>query len=194
MSEPHPFFEKLATTLKKAAAALGDANVDFMLGGSMAAWAVGGPPPHRDLDFMVRPADVERGMEALEEIGMRREDPTENWLVKAWDGEVLVDLIFRPSGLPLDDEVFSRAERVNVLGQEVPVMAIEDVIATQLLSMNDHRLDYETPVMIARAVREQINWAALRRRTLESPYAAAFFTLVEELGVAPAPEVSRGSS
>ena len=55
----------------------------------------------------------------------------------------------------------------GTFGRIEQAWSIEDVIATQLLSMNDHRLDYETPVMIARAVREQINWEALRRRTLE---------------------------
>jgi hypothetical protein len=32
-------------------------------------------------------------------------------------------------------------------------------------------------------VREQIDWDEVRKRTSESPYAKAFFTLVEELGV-----------
>jgi hypothetical protein len=34
-------------------------------------------------------------------------------------------------------------------------------------------------------VREQIDWAEVRARTESSPMAKAFFTLVEELGVAP---------
>ena len=28
------------------------------------------------------------------EAGLRAEDPPEEWLVKAWDGDTLVDLIF----------------------------------------------------------------------------------------------------
>jgi len=65
-------------------------------------------------------------------------------------------------------------------------MTVEDVLTTQLLSMNDHRLDYETSLMIARALRESIDWELLRRRTEHSPYARAFFTLTEGLEVAPA--------
>ena len=186
MSEPHPYFSKLAGTLKKVAAALEAEGLDFMLGGSVAAWARGAAPTHGDLDFMVRPRDAERALEVLVEQEMTPEDPPENWLYKAYDDEVMVDIIFRPSGMELEDEVFARADRVNVLGQDVPVMALEDVLSTQLLSMNDHRLDYETPLMIARALREQIDWEGLRRRTEGSPYAKAFFTLVAELEVAPA--------
>jgi hypothetical protein len=45
-----------------------------------------------------------------------------------------------------------------------------------------------TDEVLARAdmleVEAQVDWADVRERTRESPYAAAFFTLVEELGVA----------
>jgi hypothetical protein len=43
-------FEALADTLKIAVATLRDANVPFVLGGSLAAWARGGPEPQNDLD------------------------------------------------------------------------------------------------------------------------------------------------
>ncbi|HJS49306.1 MAG TPA: hypothetical protein VJ745_03210 [Gaiellaceae bacterium] len=38
---------------------------------------------------------TERALEALVLIGMRAERPPEDWLFKAWDGPILVDLIFR---------------------------------------------------------------------------------------------------
>jgi hypothetical protein len=46
-------------------------------------------------------------------------------------------------------------------------------------------------VAIARSLREQIDWASLWRRTCDSPFARAFFTLVEGLEIAP--PVSRGA-
>jgi hypothetical protein len=49
--------------------------------------------------------------------------------------------------------------------------------------MREHELDYESVVQMARPVREQVNWDEVRRRTDGSPYAAAFFTLGEELGI-----------
>jgi len=43
-----------------------------------------------------------------------------------------------------------------------------------------------------RALREQSDWRALRARTRGSPYATAFFVLIEELGVVPDQHAVRG--
>ena len=178
-------FEAIGETLKKATAALRDAGVPFLLGGSLASWARGGPEPRHDLDIMVKPEDAERALELLELSGMRPERPPEGWLYKAWDGEVLVDLIFRPKGLEITDEVLARAEEIDVLALRMPVMAVDDMLTTKLLALDEHSLSYTAPLQIARSLREQIDWPALRERTADSPYAKAFFALVEELGIAP---------
>ena len=107
MSSDEQPFADLEATLKKAAAALRGADVPFLLGGSLASWARGGPETRHDLDLMLKASDVERALAALTAAGMRPEDPPEEWLVKVWDGDVLVDLIFYPSGLPIDDDVIS---------------------------------------------------------------------------------------
>jgi hypothetical protein len=64
-------------------------------------------------------------------------------------------------------------------------MATEDMLVTMLCALDEHCLDYGALVAIARSLREQVNWAELRPRTANSPYARAFFTLVEELGIVP---------
>jgi hypothetical protein len=85
----------------------------------------------------------------------------------------------------MTDEVLDRAEQLSVLAIETPVMALEDMLATKLMSLDEHSLDYRGLLAIARALREQIDWEGLYRRTGDSPFAKAFFTLVRELGVAP---------
>jgi hypothetical protein len=179
-------FQPLGEALKVAVAALRDAHVPFVLGGSLAAWARGGPEPQHDLDLMVRPSDAEAALQALEAVGMRPEKPPEEWLYKAWYGDVMIDLIFEPSGLEMNDEVFDRADTLAVLAVATPVMALEDVLSTKLHALDEHSLDYTNLLAIARAVREQIDWRALRARTCDSPYAVPFFALVEALGIAPA--------
>ena len=85
----------LEDALKKSAAALRAADVPFLLGGSLASWARGGPETRHDLDLVIKPADVERALAALckrPECAPRTRP--EEWLVKAWDGNTLVDLIF----------------------------------------------------------------------------------------------------
>ena len=176
-------FADIESTLKKSGAALRDAGVPFLLGGSLASWARGGPESRHDLDWMIKREDVDRALEALEAAGMRPERPPEGWLVKAWDGDVLVDLIFHPSGLEITDEVIERGTWMHVLSMDVRVMAIEDVIVTKLNSLTEHYVRYEGLLGIARALREQIEWPAVRRRAGDTPYARAFFALVEGLGI-----------
>ena len=72
---PNRPFEAMGETLKKATAALRDAEVPFMVGGSLASWARGGPEPQHDLDIMVKPVDAERALEVLVDAGMRPERP-----------------------------------------------------------------------------------------------------------------------
>ncbi|HWC86137.1 MAG TPA: hypothetical protein VG388_06340 [Solirubrobacteraceae bacterium] len=178
-------FDALCQSLKRAIAALRDAQVPYALAGSLASWARGGPQPQNDIDLMVPPSDAEAALGALAGAGMRREQPPEEWLFKAWDGEVMIDLIFQPAGHDSSDAVIGRAETLTVLGMATSVITLEDLLSTKLNAMDEHSLDYRAVLGIARSLREQINWSRLRSLTSDSPYAKAFFTLVEELGVAP---------
>jgi hypothetical protein len=171
--------------LKISARALREAEVPFVLGGGMACWARGGPETDHDVDFMIRPQDAERALEALGKLGMRTEHPPEDWLYKAWHDDVLIDLIFAPIGEPLDDHWFANAEEIEVTAVRMKVAALEDVVSTSLLALSEQYLRYESVVMIARALREQIDWDVVRANTASSPFAKAFFTLVEELGIVP---------
>ena len=176
-------FSDLEATLKKAASALREAGVPFLLGGSLASWARGGPETRHDLDLMLKHSDAERALDALVQVGMRPERPPENWLLKAWDEDVLVDLIYWPSGMAIDDDVLARGEELSVLGMEMQVMALEDVIVTKLRALTEHALRYESLLAISRALREQVDWGQVRRRTQDSPFARAFFVLLEGLGI-----------
>lgn len=182
-SDTESNFSDIEQTLKKSAAALRDANIPFLLGGSLASWARGGPESRHDLDWMIKQEDADRALDALEAAGMRPERPPEGWLVKAWDGDVLVDLIYGPSGLPITDEVIARGTVMSVLSMDVRVMAIEDVLATKLSALTEHHLRYETLLGIARALREQIDWDAVRERAADTPYTRAFFVMAEGLGI-----------
>jgi Uncharacterised nucleotidyltransferase len=185
----HPF-SAIEETFKRTVAALQEAEVPFLLGGSLAAWAHGGPETTNDLDLMLRPEDAERAQQVLAEIGMRPERPPEDWLLKVWDGDVLVDLIHHPTGMEITDDVLARGVQRSVAAMQVPVMAIDDVLATKLLSLGEHALDLEGSLQLARALREQIDWAEVRARTEGSPYARAFLYLVEQLGILEMPRAA----
>ena len=189
-------FERLIDALKVAVATLRDREIPFVLGGSLAAWARGGPEPQKDIDLMVKPVDAESALQALVDAGMRPERPPEDWLLKAYRDDVLIDLIYRPSGIDITDELLREAETIRVMALDTPVMNTEDMLVTMLCALDEHCLDYGALVAIARSLREQVDWAELRARTAAtSPYAKAFFTLVEELGIAdPAPRRRAGAS
>jgi Uncharacterised nucleotidyltransferase len=185
-------FERIERAFKAAATALQEARVDFMLGGSLAAWVRGGPESCNDLDLIIRPGDADRALQALGDAGMRTERPPEGWLVKAWHEDILIDVICEPMGIEIDDAAFTRAEGVTAWGVPVLAMSLEDVLVSKLLAMHEHYLDFAPALELARVLREQIDWQHVRARTDDSPYARAFFTLVEELGIVPrAPHAER---
>ncbi|MGZ4319607.1 MAG: nucleotidyltransferase family protein [Gaiellaceae bacterium] len=183
-------FDKILDTLKQAVGALRDAHIPFALAGGIASWARGGPPREHDLDFFVKPADADRALAALADAGMRPEKPPEGWLYKAYDGDVMVDLIFEPASGPVTDAELDRAEELEVQATRMRVLAPTDILATKLLALKEHDVDYDSVLEISRALREQVDWDDLRARTAHSPYAKAFFTLVEELGVMPRDEAT----
>jgi hypothetical protein len=184
--------DPLLDTLKRAAAALESERIPYLLGGGLGCWARGGPPSSKDIDLMVKREDAERALTALAGAGMRTERPPERWLFKAWDGPVLVDLIFEPAGIRVTDQLIERGEELNAAGMLVSVMALDDILVTKLFALDEHNADYADLLLIGRALREQIEWSALRQRTSSSPFAAAFFVLVE--GIGPAQPRSGASS
>jgi hypothetical protein len=85
--------------------------------------------------------------------------------------------------MTVDDELIAGADLVNAAAMDFRVMAVEDVLYTKLNALNEHYLDFSSLLQIARAVREQVDWERLRDRTAGSPYATAFFCLLDQLGI-----------
>jgi len=171
--------------LKKAVGVLREAEIPFALAGSMACWALGGPPSRHDVDLAVLHSDADRALEALEKAGFTIERPPEGWLVKAWMDDILVDLIWAPMGLPVTDDVLAAARPVNVDGMPMPALAPTDVLTSRLLALSERHLDFEGLLAMVRGVREQVDWPELRRRTESQPLARSFLYMVGELGLTP---------
>lgn len=178
--------DELTDCLKRSVAALEQRDIPYLLGGGLGCWARGGPPSSNDVDLMIKRDDAERAQEALAEAGMRPETPPEQWLLKAWDGEILVDLIFEPAGMRIDEEVIARGERLSVAAMDIEVMDLNDILITKLFALDEHSADYRDLILITRSLREQIDWTRLREATASSPFAVAFFTLADGLEICPA--------
>ena len=152
--------------MKQAAAALREAEIEFMLGGGLAAWALGGPPTDHDVDFYLRESDAEAALAAVEATGMRIERPPEEWLFKAYDGATLIDLIFRPAGGPIDDEHFGRATSMEVGAQTLLVASIDDVLVTKLLALSEQEPELSVRARAGAGV-ARADRLGLRPRALE---------------------------
>ena len=175
----------LIETLKRVAAALKKAKIPFALGGGYAVYARGGHESLHDVDFMLLQEDVEEALSALTDAGLRPVRPPEDWLVKAYDDDRLVDLIFRPVNRPVTREQLARAEELGVGSVQMPVLSATDLVVYKLLSFDEHNCDFATALPVVRALREQVDWPSVRADVAASPFAQAFLVLAEQLDLVP---------
>ena len=181
---PEPTFEELIDAMKDAVGVLRRAEIPFVLGGGLSAWARGGPRSEHDVDFLVRPEDIDAALTAFDEEGWETERPPEGWLVKAWHRNgALVDLIYNPLSGPITDAVIERAPLAEVMAVRVHVSTLEDVMVAKLMALTEQEPDFGPVLEWTRALREQIDWSEVRTRCEASPFARAFFTLVEGLEI-----------
>jgi hypothetical protein len=174
---------RLLDTLKTTAAALRSAGVPFAVAGGTAAYARGAAPPFHDIDLVIMESDVPEAVKALMGAGMRIEDPPEDWLIKAFDEDRMVDLIFRLAGAPVTPELLARADELDVAAIRMPVLDATDLVVSWLRSFSEHHADFAGTLTCVRPLREQADWEAVRAATADSPFARAFLVLLEELKV-----------
>jgi hypothetical protein len=190
---PESSFDELIEAMKSAAAILQQAEIPFVLGGGLSAWARGGPKSEHDVDLLVRPQDAEAALAAFDASGWRTERPPEGWLYKAWhENDALVDLIFNPASGPITDEIIERAPVAEVMALRINVSTLEDAMTAKLMAITEQEPDFSAVLEWTRALREQIDWEVVRARTEASPFAKAFFTLVEALGIVDSDAVTAG--
>jgi hypothetical protein len=177
--------DELLRTLVKVANALRAAKIRFALTGGCAVYARGGPATEHDVDLLVKEEDVHAARSALVAAGLRAADAPEDWLLKVYDGDSLVDLLHRPNERRVNDEMLDLAEELAVSSASLPVMPATEVMISKLLVLDGHRCDFSELLPFARALREQIDWARVRSSTADSPYAEAFLVLLERLDLVP---------
>jgi hypothetical protein len=181
---PESSFDELIEAMKAAAGILQASEIRFVLGGGLSAWARGGPRSEHDVDFLLKPEDADAALAAFDSAGWKTERPPEGWLYKTWhENDALVDLIFHPASGPITDEIIDRAPVAEVMALRINVSSLEDVMTAKLMAMTEQEPDFGAVLEWARALREQIDWDVVRSRTEASPFAKAFFTLAEELGI-----------
>jgi hypothetical protein len=175
--------EALQDGLRMAAAALTEAKIPFALCGSYAAWVRGAPEPEHDADFVIKEEHIEQAREAIAGAGLDVHEPAENWLFKAYHKGQLVDVLYRMCGEPVGDDLFERADLLEVLAVRMPVLSATDVLSSKLRTLGEHYCDFGKLLPLTRALREQIDWQRVQDEVSYSPYARAFLKLIEDLQI-----------
>jgi hypothetical protein len=178
--------QDLREALKRVAVALKQADVAFALGGGYAGWALGGPEPEHDVDFLVAKHHTSRAEQALADAGLRVEDPPEDWLFKVFDGDAMVDLIFQVNNRPVEAPLLERAAEVEVCSVLMPVLSATDLVVTKMLALSEKSCDYGKVLPSARALREQVDWREVRQQTQDNVFCLGLLLVLERLGIAPA--------
>lgn len=179
--------DHLRDAVRLAAVALREAEIPYALCGGYAAFARGGPEPHHDVDFVIRPGDADQAREALAKSGLELREPAEDWLFKAYHHDALVDIIYVLGGERVDDRLLEAAEVMEVLAVRMPVLRATDVVASKIACLAEHDCDFSHLLPIVRALREQVDWQHVRERVDRNPYAEAFLYLTDRLGVTSLP-------
>jgi hypothetical protein len=176
--------DALRDALKRAASALKENGPPFALAGSYALWVHGSPEPVHDVDLAVAEQDADAAAATLADAGFVIERTPEDWLLKAHsEGEVVVDVLHRLNGRPVDHALLSRSDEYEVLAIRMQVLRPTDIVVVKLHSLSEHHCDFATLLPVVRAVREQLDWARIRRETAGNDFAAAFLVLTDRLGI-----------
>ncbi|WP_162463737.1 MULTISPECIES: hypothetical protein [unclassified Mycolicibacterium] len=176
--------DELRDALKRAASAFKVHGPQFALAGSYALWVYGAPEPVHDVDFVVAEADAEAAEVTLRKAGFQIVHVPEDWLFKAYaDDDVLVDVLFRLNGASVEAVALGSAEVLDVLAIRMPVLPPTLVVSERLQSLNEHHCDFAALLPSVRAVREQVDWDAVRAATADNHFAGAFLVLIDRLGI-----------
>ncbi|MFC8427667.1 hypothetical protein [Streptomyces sp. NPDC057253] len=156
----------------------------FALAGSVAVYAHGGAQNlQHDVDFAIRPEDAGSVAETLRAAGLPVRTPPEDWLLKADCLGQQVDLIFELAHQPVTTELLERADELSVDSVFMPVLSPTDLLTSLLSAFSEHHCDFGAVLPIARALREKVDWDAVRRSCGDAPMPDAFFYFLERLEV-----------
>ncbi|CAL9283063.1 hypothetical protein SUDANB180_06936 [Streptomyces sp. enrichment culture] len=186
---PQDRSQAILEAAKQIGALLKRAGHPFALAGSVAVYAHGGSRYlQHDADFAIRPEDAEAVAATLREAGLGVRVPPEDWLIKTTCHGQNVDIIFSLAHQPVTREMLDRAHTLPVDSVLMPVLSPTDLIQSLISAFSEHYCDFGSVLPVARAVREKVDWEAVRAACGAEPMPAAFLFLLERLNVIDAQE------
>ena len=174
--------------LGEVVAAVEHEGLPYLAIGGLASAVYGRPRPTKDIDLFVKPDDAERCVKTLEAAGFRTENPKEDWLLKAYKDDVLVDVIFRVhNSIYLDEDMLARARRHDLKGQTVRVVPPEDFIVMQACTHSEDTPHYWYNALTVIASTD-IEWEYVLRRSSHGPRRVLSLLLYAQSNDLPVPD------
>jgi hypothetical protein len=123
----------------------------------------------KDLDFFLRPSDLDAAFTALEGGGFRVEVVDPVWLSKGWREHIFVDIIHcNANGLmPVDDTWFEHAAATTFFNREVLVAPAEEVILSKMFVASRERYDGADVLHLLYAAEGRLDWDRLLAKAAE---------------------------
>ena len=122
----------------EAIAALDQRRVPYLVGGGIAAKALGRERVTHDIDFFMKPADAPLALEALDQMGFQTEMTNPKWLFKAFKEDVMVDIIFASTGeIRVDERMMEHSRIADFAGRRVRTLPPEDLLTMKLMIVDE---------------------------------------------------------
>jgi hypothetical protein len=140
---------------------LSEAGVPFATGGAFAFYAYTGVFRNtKDLDIFLTPDNLKTALQVLKDNGLETVIEDELWLAKAFRGPHFVDLIFGIPGkrFQLDPCWIERSHTREILGMTLPILGIEELIASKAYLVRRNRFDGADIAHLIRCVQGKIDW------------------------------------
>jgi hypothetical protein len=152
---------------RKAISAVRAAGVPLLVGGAFGFEFYTGISRYtKDVDLFVCARDAPQVLDVLASAGYETEVTAPHWLVKACSGDTYVDFIFgQANGASVvDEEWFQNPVRQIILGMELELCPVEEMICSKAFVMDRNRYDGADVAHLLRERAEQVDWDRLLRR------------------------------
>ncbi len=92
-------------------------------------------------------------------------------------------MLHRINGVPVDKDLVRSGQAMEVLAIPDAGVVRDRVVIQKLLALHEHHCDFGALLPAVRAVREQVDWKEVRKRTADNDFAVAFLLLADRLGI-----------
>ena len=157
----------LTTIYQDAFEILQAADVPFLVGGGFAhSRHTGRDRETKDLDIVLRRADVERMLRAFDEAGYRAEIPYPHWLAKIHHNGHYLDVMFGSGNgvVQVDDCWFAYAVEADVLDRSVWLVPPEELLWSKAFVQERERFDGADVLHLLHSCARDLHWDRLLSR------------------------------